>query len=80
MVAQLSLYFEDIFNPFLSGFRSQHSCETVLLHMTENIKQCLDEGKIVCVLIMDPSHAFDSIPFKIIILQTTCIWIIIVSM
>ena len=67
MVAQLSLYFEDIFNPFLSVFRSQHSCETVLLRKTENIKQCLDEGKIVCVLTMDLSRAFDSIPFKLLI-------------
>ncbi len=66
-VAQLSLYFEDIFNPFLSGFRSQHSCETVLLRMTENIKQCPDEGKILFVLIRDLSRAFDSIPFKLLI-------------
>ena len=31
MVNQLSKYFNDIFSPVLSGFRKQHSCETVSL-------------------------------------------------
>ena len=67
MVTQLSLYFEDIFSSFISGFRSKHSCETVLVRMIENIKYSLDEGKIVCLLIMDLSRAFDSIPYKLFI-------------
>ena len=67
MVSQLSIYFEDIFSQFLSGFRKKHSCETVLMRMVENIKKYLDEGKIVYVLLMDLSRAFDCIPFKLLI-------------
>ena len=36
MVNQLSNYFNDIFSPLLSGFRKQHSCETVLYLASEN--------------------------------------------
>jgi hypothetical protein len=67
IVSQLSVYFENIFSEFLSGFRQKHSCETVLLRLTENIKSCLDEGKVVCVLTMDLSRAFDCIPYKLFI-------------
>ena len=67
MVNQLYTYFENIFSPFISGFRPKHSCETVLIRMVENIKQCLDKGKIVCVLLMDLSRAFDCIPYTLFI-------------
>ena len=65
MVNQLSQYFEYIFSDVISGFRSKHSCETVLTRMVENIKFSLDQGKIVCVLVMDLSRAFDCIPYKL---------------
>ena len=62
---QLSDYFEYIFNEEISGFRSKHSCETVLVRMIEDIRQYLDEGKIVCVLLTDLSRAFDSVSYKL---------------
>ena len=67
MVNQLSNYFNDIFSPILSGFRKQHSCETVLLRMIENIKLSLEKGKIVIMILMDLSRAFDCIPYKLFI-------------
>ena len=67
MVNQLYAYFDNIFSPFISGFRPQHSCETVLMSLIENIKQSLDDGKIICVLLMDLSRAFDCIPYKLFI-------------
>ena len=67
IVTQMSNYFENIFHEFLSGFRAKHGCESVLLHMTEYIKSCLDDGKIVCVIITDLSRAFDCIPYKLFI-------------
>ena len=67
LVEQLSEYFEYIFNEKISGFRSKHNCETVLLRMIEDIRQYLDEGKIVCVLLTDLSRAFDSISYKLLI-------------
>ncbi len=66
-VRQLSEYFEDIFDPRLSGFRTGHSCETVLIRMNETIRIALDEGKIVCAVLMDLSKAFDCIPHKLLL-------------
>ena len=63
MVRQLSPYFENIFGQFISGFRPNHSCETVLLRMVENIKLSLDQGQIVCAIITVLSRAFDPIPY-----------------
>ena len=67
MVNQMSEYFEDIFSPIISGFRKKHSCETVLIRMLENVKKVLDDGKIVCAILMDLSKAFDCIPHKLLI-------------
>ena len=67
MVHQLSVYFESIFSKFLSGFRPKHSCETVLIRMVEDVKQYLDDGKVVCALQTDLSRAFDCIPNKLFI-------------
>ena len=67
MVNQMSEYFEDIFSAIISGFRKKHSCETVLIRMLENVKKALDDGKIVCAILMDLSKAFDCIPHKLLI-------------
>ena len=64
MVKQLSFYFDEFFSKFLSYFRRNHSYETVLIRLVEDIKQHLDEGKVVCLLQTDLSHAFDCIPFN----------------
>ena len=66
-ISQLSVYFENIFSPYVSGFRKQHSCETVLCRMTENIKKDLDQGKIVCAVLLDLSKAFDCLPHKLLV-------------
>jgi hypothetical protein len=67
MINQFIVYFDEIFSKYMSGFRSKHSCETVLMRMTENIKRHVDEGKIVCLLLMDLSRAFDCLPYKLFV-------------
>ena len=67
MVSQLSSYFNNIFHPCVSGFRKGYSCETVLINMIESIKCSLDQGKIVCAVLMDLSRAFDCVPHKLLI-------------
>ena len=67
MVNHLSTYFNDIFSPISSGFRKQHSCETVLLRMIENIKLSLEKCQIVIMILIDLSRAFDCIPYKLFI-------------
>ena len=65
IVNQISVHLEKVFSPYISGFRQKHSCETVLVRMVENIKKSVEAGKVVCVVLMDLSRAFDCIPYKL---------------
>ena len=67
IVNQMSVYFENVFSPSISGFRQRNSCETVLLPLIENIKKSIETGKVVCVVLMNLSRAFDCIPYKLFI-------------
>ena len=44
-----------------SGFKSGHSCETALLHITDDIVRGLDEGRATVLVLLDFSKAFDSL-------------------
>ena len=46
----------------ISGFRQNI---TVLVRMVENIKKSVEAGKVVCVVLMDLSRAFDCIPYTL---------------
>ena len=45
-VDQLSLYFESLFAPTLSGFRKAHNCQHVLIDFIEKCKSSLDNNKV----------------------------------
>ena len=49
------------------GFRSNHSTNTALLHLTEDVRQMLDRGLAVGLIALDLSKAFDTINHKILI-------------
>ena len=44
-----------------SGFRNGHSCETLLLKITEEWKKTVDKGKITVAAFLDFKKAFDSV-------------------
>jgi len=67
MVNQMYGYFDNIFSPFISGLKPKRFCETVLMITIEHIKQSLDQGKIVCLVLMDLSQTFDCITDKLFI-------------
>ena len=48
------------------GFRKSKSTERLLLNLTENWKQALDEGKVIRVLFVDFKKAFDSVNREIL--------------
>ena len=48
------------------GFRKSKSTEGLLLNLTENWKQALDEGKVIGVLFVDFKKAFDSVNREIL--------------
>ena len=66
-VEQLQAYFEDIFSPYMSGFRKNHNCQSVLLLYVENCKASIDCNNIYGSLLTDLSMAFDCLPHGLLI-------------
>ena len=64
---QLQLFQNSILHPSVSAFRPGHSCQSVLLKLTEDIRSELDRGQITGLALMDLSKAFDSIPHPLFI-------------
>lgn len=62
MYNQMYEYFSTIFHKLISGFRKGHSCNSVLLKLTEDIRKSLDQGFCMGMVAMDLSKAFDVIP------------------
>ena len=50
-----------------SGFRSQHSCETALIHMTDSWLNAMDNGNMVGVVLIDFKKAFDLVDHQILL-------------
>ena len=57
---------KEILNENQSGFRKRKSTKGLLLNLTENRKQALDEGKVIGVLFVDFKKAFDSVNREIL--------------
>ena len=53
---------EDKLSKLLSGFRKNHSTQHSPVDMLEKWKNTLDKGGFVCVIFMDLSKAFDTMP------------------
>ena len=66
---QLTKYLEQckIITKFQSGFRANHSTETLLLHITNNWLANMDTGLINGVLFLDLKKAFDTVNHKILV-------------
>jgi len=64
---QLIVYFNNIFHPSLSAFRSGYGCQTALLKVVEDWKEALDNNKYVAAILMDLSKAFDCLPHNLLI-------------
>ncbi|MCG8113419.1 MAG: reverse transcriptase domain-containing protein [Candidatus Thiodiazotropha taylori] len=57
----------DFLHPTQSGFRSAHSCETALVNMIDRWLQCLDNGQLVGVVLVDFKKAFDLVDHNILL-------------
>jgi hypothetical protein len=64
---QLIVYFNNIFHPSLSAFRSGYGCQTALLKIVEDWKEALDNNKYVAAILMNLSKAFDCLPHNLLI-------------
>lgn len=57
----------NLFNSFQSGFRPQHSTETVLIKVLNDIRRNTDAGKSSVLLLLDLSAAFDTVDHNILL-------------
>ena len=64
---QLIVYFNNIFYPPLSAFRSGYGCQTALLKIVEDWKEALDNNKYVAAILMDLSKPFDCLSHNLLI-------------
>ena len=60
-------YFEDLYHKLVFAYRKRHGCDTALLSLTEQWRKELDNRKIVGLVSMDLSKAFDMLPHSLII-------------
>lgn len=58
-----------LLNCFQSGFRSNHSCTTALLKVSEDLRADLDNNEIAFLVLLDHSRAFDTIDHNILYLK-----------
>ena len=56
-----------ILDKHISAYRKGHSCQHVLLKLTEEWRKHMDQNKIVGGLLMDLSKAFDCLPHELLI-------------
>ena len=66
---QLNVYLDnnDLHCPVQSGYRPHHSCETLLVRMTNDIRTEVQAGNIVFVILLDLSAAFDTIDYDVLL-------------
>ena len=56
-----------LYSEVQSGYRPNHSCETLLVRMCDDINKEIEAGNVVIVVLLDLSAAFDTIDHKILL-------------
>ena len=67
LATQLNSHFNRILADNSSAYRKHHSCQTALLRLVEDWKDCLDKDLMVAVISIDLSKAFDSLPHNLLL-------------
>ena len=69
MLDQLNdhLNLNDLHCPVQSGYRPNHSCETLLIRLTDDIFKEIHQDNIVVLVLLDLSAAFDTIDHSILL-------------
>ena len=66
---QLTNYIEknDLYPKFQSSYRKDHSCETALIRLVDDVQMHLSERKNVALILLDSSAAFDTVDQHILL-------------
>ena len=64
---QLQVLSDRVLSKHISAYRKGHCTQSVLLYLTEKLKQALDNKQKVGTVLMDLSKAFDSLPFDLLV-------------
>ena len=66
---QLNIHIEEnnLHNQFQSGYKKNHSCETAIFKITNDIMQFASEKKVIPLILLDLSAAFDTVDHNILI-------------
>ena len=65
--SRLALHFEDVYHNNVFAYRDYHGCDTAILSLTEQFKKELDNHKVISLVSMDLSKAFDTLPRDLIV-------------
>ena len=57
----------DLHSVYQSAYRPKHSCETVLLKLTNDIQVSMNRGQMTALVLLDLSAAFDTIDQKLLL-------------
>ena len=66
---QITEFFDNCFNIFLSAFRDGYSCQDTLIRIVEDWRISLDDNNYVAAILMDLSKAFDCLPHDLLLLN-----------
>lgn len=74
VVKQLYRHLQDncLFEKFQSAYRAQHSTETALLKVTNDLLLAADSGQVSILVLLDLSAAFDTIDHNILLQRLEC--------
>ena len=59
--------FEDVYHNNVFAYRDHHGCDTAILSLTEQFKKKLENHKVISLVSMDLSKAFDTLPHDLIV-------------
>ena len=65
--SRLASHFENVYHNNVVACRDYHGCDTAILSLTEKFKKELDNHKVISLMPMDLSKAFDTLPHDLIV-------------